>query len=175
MKFLSRLFKGRTDPTESWDTLRSPLPGFDLNTMSFGPLRFGDDIKDAAFIGRPDRIEWVDDNYCTLLYAPEGFQIDFGHGKLAYVGFFIGPDRSQPEHASLKFSMPKLLGGDAGEMVLTPQVDSRALRERLGEPTSEDTDDRESILNYSRRGITMEFELDASSGRLKRWNLFPDS
>jgi len=134
---------------------------------------FGDDFAAAAFLGRPDRFEWTQGEYCELLYAAGGFQIDYDKGRFAYLAFFIGPDEFLPEHSALKFSEPRLLGGAIEGMQLTRDVDTPLLEHMFGPPDSVDTDSDETILYYTRQNITMEFEMDGKTGGLKRWNLYP--
>jgi len=173
MSVLSRLFGKRPDPTLGWGTFSLPLPSFDLGTMRFGTLRFGDGYEGAAFLGRPERFAWTQGDYCELLYASGGFQLDFDHGKFAYAAFFIGLDSYLPKHPALAFSQPRLSGCTPNNTALTRDTD-RALLERLfGEADSMDIEPLEAILYYTRKGVTMEFEMDGKSGGLKRWNLYP--
>lgn len=149
------------------------MPDFDMNEMRFGPLRFGDSFREAAFLGQPDRSDWIEKDYCALLYAAEGFQMDFEKGRFVYLAFFIGPDRCLPEHAALKYCEPQLRGGALDGVSLSSNVDRAVLRQWFGEPEAEDTDAEESILSYTRNQLVMEFEFDGASGHLKRWNIFP--
>ncbi len=174
MSFLDRFFKRSTDPTSRWPPFSLPLPDFDLTEMRFGALRFGDAINAAASLGRPDRIEWTRRDYCELLYASGGFQIDFDNRRFAYLAFFIGPDEVLPQHAALEFSKPRLRGGTYDGIRLSRETDQPRLERLLGAPDSADIDPGETVLYYTQRGVAMEFELDGPTGRLKRWNLYPE-
>jgi len=141
--------------------------------MRFGSLRFGDGLDAAAFLGRPDEFEWTLPEYCELLYASGGFQIEFEKGRLAYIAFFIGPDDLLPTHRALAFSEP-LVHGRAPETIrLSRDCDRSVLERMFGAPDSVDTDCDETILYYTRQNVTMEFEINGKTGQLKRWNLYP--
>ncbi|MBA4018449.1 MAG: hypothetical protein C0483_14880 [Pirellula sp.] len=174
MSFLKRLFGKRDDPTTSWNAQQLPLPDFDWGAMQLANLRFGDPLDAAAILGRPDRFTWGDGDYCELLYARGGFQLDFDQGTWAYAAFFIGPDHHLPDHPAMAFARPRLSGGPAQSIVLSPEVDRARIEQWFGPAESADVDADEAILCYVRQGLTMEFELDGASGRLKRWNLFPE-
>jgi len=142
--------------------------------MQFGRLRFGDALNAAAFLGRPDRFVWTQSEYCELLYASGGFQLDFDGGEFAYAAFFVGPDNSLPKHRALEFSKPRLRGCTPDGIRLSRDTDRELLERLLGLPTSVDTEVRETILFYTRKKIALEFEMDGKTGRLKRWNLYPE-
>jgi hypothetical protein len=173
MGFLDRFLGKRTDPTLGWGVLRPPMPDFDLTVMRFGPLRFGDSFDAAAFLGRPDSFKWSRDDYCELLYATSGFQIDYDDGKFAYLAFFIGPDDYLPNHSALEFSKPQLRGCTPDGIQLSQETDQATLERLFGAAESVDTDPEETILYYTKQNVTMEFEIDEKSGSLKRWNLYP--
>jgi len=173
MNILDRLFGRRPDPTAGWGTSQQPIPDFDLSQMRFGSLRFGDGIEAASFLGRPDRFAWTQADYCELLYARGGFQLDFDKGRFAYLAFFIGPDKFVPTHEGFEFSQPRLRGCAQDGARLSREMDQPALERLVNAPDSADSDAAETILYYTRQGITMEFEMDGKSGRLKRWNLYP--
>ena len=173
MKLIDRLLGRRSDPTLSWPPSTVPMPDFDINTMQFGALHFGDPLEAAASLGRPDRFMWTQDEYCELLYASRGFQLDFDRGKLAYLAFFIGPDEFVPTHSAFQFSKPRVHGVAIDGIELSPGVDRALIEKLLGPPDSVDVDAEEVILFYNRQGITLEFELDGKAGALKRWNLYP--
>jgi hypothetical protein len=173
MSFLDRLIGRRTDPTLGWVTFKLPIPDFDVTAMRFGTLRFGDAFEAAAFLGRPDRFTWTQGKYCELLYASGGFQLDYDCGKFAYAAFFIGPDGFLPKHPALEFSKPRLRGCTPDGIALSRDTDRALLERMFGAADSVDTEPREVILHYTRRGVTMEFEMDGKTGRLKRWNLYP--
>ncbi len=163
----------RSDPTLNWGTFRKPIPDFDVSRMQFGSLRFGDGLKGAAFLGRPDRFSAKERDYCELLYARGGFQLDFDQNRFVYLAFFIAPDACLPEHPGLEFSAPRLRGDSLSGIHLTRLTDRATLERIFGSPESVDADAQEAVLFYSRLRVTMEFELDTRTGRLKRWNLYP--
>lgn len=173
MKLLDHFFRRRSDPTLSWSTSRPSLPAFDVSAMRFGSLRFGDGLEAAAFLGRPDRFTWTSKEYCELLYASSGFQIDCDKTHFAYLAFLIGPDDCQPAHEELKFARPKLRGCTPHEITLSSATTRRKLEESLGNADSVDDEPDEVILSYLRHGVMMEFELDGTAERLKRCNLYP--
>jgi hypothetical protein len=175
MSFLDRLIGRRADPTLGWGTFRLPLPDFDLTAMRFGTLRFGDAFEAAAFLGRPDRFTWTQGEYCELLYASGGFQLDFDCAKFVYAAFFIGPDGFLPKHPALEFSKLRLCGCTPNGITLSRDTDRAGIESLFGAPDSVDTEPKEVILYYTGQSVTMEFEMDGRTGQLKRWNLYPHS
>jgi hypothetical protein len=111
MNFLQRLQRRLNDPTVHRGSFRPLLPDFDVNEMRFGPLRFGAELNEAAFLGMPDRTGWGEKDYRVMLYAAEGFEIGFEKGKFVSLSFLMGPDRCLPEHPALRFCKPRLRGG----------------------------------------------------------------
>ncbi len=174
MAIFERAPGARVDPSRDWEEFKLPLPDFDVGKMRFGALALGAPLESAAFLGRPDRLRWTEMDYFEMLYAAGGFQADVEGGRIAYLAFFIGPDEFLPAHRPLAFSRPRLVGAGEGgaEVVLSPDVGRERLEALLGPPASVDTDDDETVVYYSREGVTMEFEL-APDGKLKRWNLYP--
>lgn len=170
MTFLDSLLGREPDPTRGWPKIDSILPELDIRQMTLGPLRFGDELGAAAFLGRPDLFNWTVDGYCELVYARCGLQIDFDQGRLAFIAFLIGPDEFLPSVSGMTFAQPRIAGGGT----FTSATDGNDVRGLFGPPESEDEDSEETILNYSRQGVSMEFELN-QDGRLKRWNLYPEA
>jgi hypothetical protein len=162
-----------TDPTLKWGSFTLPIPDVDMTKMAFGTLRFGDEFTAAAFLGRPDRCKWTQPEYCELLYASGGFQVDYDRGRFAYIAFFIGPDKFLSKHRALEFSKPRLHGCVPAGIRLSRDTNRALLEQLFGAANSVDTEPRETILCYTRQGIVMEFEMDGKTGRLKRWNLYP--
>jgi len=139
-----------------------------------GEMRFGDALDTAQQYGRPDKFSWSSRDYCELLYANAGFQIDFDEGKFCYAAYFIGPDgRYTPYHADLRFSRPRLLLDSLHPVALSQQIEPNAIERALGEPKARDVDAEETILFFDRDGLTLEFEFDGPSQRLKRFNVYP--
>ena len=168
MSILDRLLGAQPDPTKDWPIEPPPPAAFDLTHRAFGSLIFGGSLESAKSLGRPDRFEWTQPDYCELLYARSGFQIDFSHGSFGYLAFFLGPDALLPRHPDMTFSQPEL-----GEGIRLTDDTSRAqLDACFGLPDAEDTDENETILFYTRNGIAVEFEY-ARNGLLKRCNLYP--
>jgi hypothetical protein len=173
MNLFDRILRRRADPTLNWGSLSPPIPELDVELMRFGTLQFGDGFDAAAFLGRPDRFEWTQKDYCELLYASGGFQIDYDKGRFAYLAFFIGPDDLLPSHAALRFSTPLLRGSTVDGVRLSSGTDRLLLERLFGKADLADTDPEEVILYYTRNGVTMEFEMDGNTRQLKRWNLYP--
>lgn len=173
MSFLDRLFGKQPDPTEGWAMTCASLPDFEISEMRFGSLRFGDTVDSAGFLGRPDRVKWARDGNGELLYISGGFLLEFEAGEFAYLAFFIGPDDLLPDPA-VSFSQPRLHGGAAQGMRLTIETNRAALERVFGTADMVDTEPDETVLTYTRQGVTMEFELDGPGGYLKRWNLYPE-
>ena len=172
MNFLERLLGRGKDPTLKWKPFSPPIPDFDLTDMRFGSLRFGDGYEAAAFLGRPNRCEWMQGCDCTLLYASGGFEIGFDKDRLISIAFFIGPDELLPKDTALEFAKPRLRGCTPDGVQLSPEVDQRFVEQLFGAAESIDADADETILFYTREGVGMDFELDGKNGRLKRWNLY---
>lgn len=173
MSILDLILGRRKDPTREWGKTISELPEYDLEQMRFGTLRFGDPINAASSLGRPEQFQFIQAEYCELIYASLGFQIDFEEGRLACILFFIGPDEFQPKDPKLRFSKPRVRGCLSKNVQLSEAVDRSELERMFGSPKSVDVDDDETILFYELRGTTMEFEFDGKTGRLKLWKLFP--
>ncbi len=173
MNFLDRLLGKRIDPTREWKGFSLPIPEFDINEMRFGSLSFGDGFESAAFLGRPDALRWTQPQYCELLYSSGGFQLDYDKERFACLAFFIGPDDYLPKHRDLQFSKPRLRGCTPDGVQLSRDTDQAKLEQLFATPDSTDAEPRETILYYTKKNVTMEFELEGKSGRLKRWNLYP--
>ena len=170
MGILDALLGRQNDPTMAWPPTEFAMPDFDLESMSFGPLHFGCELHEAQPFGKPDRFTWSGKNTSELLFARNGFQLDFEADRLIYIAFFIGHDRFLPDHPALSLSKPKI----KGVVQLTNETSIGDLCRLFGTPTSEDRDGEEIILNFSRSGVVLEFELN-TSGFLKRLNLFPEA
>ena len=168
MKLLDLLSGRRVDPTAAWPVRDYDVPAVDLSRMPFGALRFGASLQEALYFGRPESFSWSRKDYCELLYARGGFQLDFERGNLSYVAFFVGQDACLPDHPALSFTKPRIKGGGQ----LTQETRKDDLQKLFGSIESEDVDSEETILTFLRSGVTLEFELNAE-GYLKRWNLFP--
>jgi hypothetical protein len=170
---LDKLSGRRPDPTLNWPAGTTTTPQLNIAEKRVGELRFGDALDAAKQCGRPDRFSFLNPDYCELLYANAGFQIDFKEGKFCYVAYFIGPDgRHTPDHPELRFSRPRLLVDALHPIALSQQLEANAIERLLGEPKSRDTDAEETILFYNLAGLTLEFEFDGPTRRLKRFNAY---
>ena len=164
-------FLGRkADPTFAWPAIAFPLPELDLSTGTLGTLKLVSTLEEAACFGKPDFFKWSDADSCELLYAQQGFQLEFEKSRLTYIAFFINKDEFLPRHPKLRFSEPLIKSfGQLG-----PKTDSETLKTLFGKPDSEDIDTDETILLFKRQGIILEFELNENQ-LLKRLNLvLPD-
>ena len=172
---LQKLSGQKPDPTITWPAATATTtPELNVAEWRLGSIRFGDALNAAQQYGRPDRFTWLSPDYCELLYANAGFQIDFDRGMLCYVAYFIGPDgQFTPDHPALRFSRPRALVEALNPIALSQQLEASALEKLLGEPIDKDVDEDETILFYERTGLTLEFEFDAQSNRLKRFNAYP--
>lgn len=171
ISLIERVRPATEDPTAEWaDTCAQATPAFDWSDLRLGPIAFGDPLEKAEPLGRPDRFRWTQPGYCELLYARRGLQIDFDRGRFAYLAWFIGRDSVTPDHPDMTFCTPAL----DDELALTRDMGIDDLRAHLGAPVSEDVGEDETVLFYTGGGVVLEFEFDGE-GRLKRWNLYPES
>lgn len=175
MSLFSRIFGRALDPAIDWSPFEPPIPDLDVSTMSFGPLKFGDRLEEASFLGRPERFVWKQGTDCELLYASGGFLMEFSEGKFGYLAFFIGPDEWLPKEEPVSFCSPHVCGAVPDGTQLSGDIEQAALEHLFGPADSRDVDPDEISLFYSRQKVTMEFELNGRTGKLKRWNLYPDS
>jgi hypothetical protein len=153
MNLLNRLLRRRIDPTANWGPSTGRIPDFDWVTMRFGPLQFGAPLEAAAFLGRPDHFRSTKDSYAQLIYTSKGFQVDFDHGRLAYLAFLIGPEPWPTDDPPVSFSQPWLHGVGPDRIQLTQQTDQTTLKRLFGTPDSIDTDQDETILQYNHHRI----------------------
>ncbi|PKL41528.1 MAG: hypothetical protein CVV41_18230 [Candidatus Riflebacteria bacterium HGW-Riflebacteria-1] len=169
MGFFDFLFGNKEDPTKDWPVTDFSTPDFVMQEQSFGRLHFGCELADAQHFGRPDLFVWRDNDYCELVYACHGFQLDFEEGRLCYIAFFIGPDSCLPNLPGMVFSQPCF------EKVaqFTQKTTSQDLVDLFGEPISEDFDSEEIVRNFVHSRLVFECEL-TPEGFLKRLNLFPE-
>jgi hypothetical protein len=156
------------DPTRTWPQMAIAAPRVDSAQNAIGPLHFGEELAAARVLGRPASLRWTQPGYCELLYAPAGFQIDFDAGRLAYATFFIAADSGRPRGASIVFSTPVVDGTR-----LTGTLSMKRIEALFGMPAAKDVDEDETILNYLRGKLTIEFE--GSAAGLKRVNVYPTS
>jgi len=168
MTFLDRLMGRQPNPTHAWPIVELSQPEINLEDIRLHSLRFGDALNSAQCLGRPDTFRGSENDYCELLYARYGFQIDFDSGRFAYLAFYIGPDAKTSQLKGLEWSHPHITG--AGN--LTATITDSQITGWLGAAGDEEKDGNESTLFYPKGEITMEFEFNAD-GCLKRWNLYP--
>lgn len=168
MGILSALFGGKPDPTREWPPAMGPAPELDVATGKLGNLAFEAPVEDARFLGRPDEAKWERGGILHLLWARRGLQIEFVDGHFTYAAWFIGPDPFTPQHRDLKFARPHPVGGPE----LSGSTTEAELSAWLGEPDRRLPDDEETVLEWAKGELLLEFEL-TPSGHLKRWNVFP--
>lgn len=154
------------NPTENWPRISMPAPNINLSRGTIGSMRFGDDLASASVFGRPNTFRWTQADYCELVYADAGFQIDFALGRLAYAAFFLGPDAHLPAGAT--FSRPRI----ASSNCLSKDTSEKDIEAVFGTPKFRDCDEKEIILFYDEKWLTLEFEC-TPSGKLKRLNVYP--
>jgi hypothetical protein len=170
MKLVERFLHDSSDPTERWAPAVWTAPAFDWSDLRFGPICFGDPLERAEPLGRPDIFRRTLPGYCEMIYLRAGFQIDFDDGRFAYIAYFIASDPQEENHPDMGYSTPVL----DDELTLTPDVLADDIKQKLGPPSDEQIDIDETVLVYAGGGIVVEFEFDAD-GRLKRWNLYPQT
>ena len=161
------LLAGAPDFVVRWPELPVAAPDIDPANAAIGPLTFGCALEAASVFGRPTRFVGSERDYCELLYAAAGFQIDFDSGHLAYAAFFVAADELLPA-LDITFCEVRLRGIGVLTWASTPR-DVEAL---LGPPTSRDDDPDESVWCYEMETVTVELEF-GSTGKLKRVNVFP--
>jgi len=54
---LKQLLSKKPDPTATWGHATDSPPALDFQTISFGPITFGDPLSKAASFGRPESVE----------------------------------------------------------------------------------------------------------------------
>jgi hypothetical protein len=172
MSLLDRMMGRRPDPTESWEPFQLPIPDFDPTERCFGSLKFADEISAASFLGRPTRVQWSKSDYIELLYATGGFQVDFDHGRFAYLTFFIRLDERIASKVEITCAEPLLRTNGQNLVRFSKSSTADELKRLFGQPTTTDNDEDESVLSFDRNRLTLEFELN-SEQLLKRWSVFP--
>jgi len=169
MGFLSFLFGGKPDPTREWPPALGPAPEFDVERMTLGSLAFGGSLDEAKFLGRPEESRWISGRVLQLLWARRGLLLEFEDGRLSFLAWIIGPDLVAPTHRDLRFARPHPVGGP----VLDGRTSEQDLTAWLGPPGGRDKDEDETILEWEKDGLILEFEL-TPAGCLKRWNVYEE-
>ena len=158
----------RADPTTAWPTTCVGTPQLRLDDPGVGPIRFGSALDGARVFGRPDRFHaHTDKQYCELTYFSAGFQIDFDRDRMAYISYFLGPDLYVPSKKVL-FCRPELSIGVTADRMWTMET----IESYFGRPTAVDNGSGETVVFYTHKALTLEFELNGES-RLKRLNAYP--
>ena len=158
------------DVTKNWPVKQVDLPDLDLFDLSLGELELDSPIEVASGMGKPTCFEWADDNYCELIYARNGLELDYEDGKLCYMAFFIGDDEFVPDITELQYA--ELVVHNYDKKTLFNNKTTKAeLIDFLGRPISEDYDSDETILIFDFDGTCMECELNLD-GMLKRINIY---
>lgn len=168
-RLLSMLKRSAPDPTREWPRTGIATPPVDTRRGTIGPLSFGRELAAARVWGRPDSLRWTQPDYCELVYAAAGFQVDFDAGRLAYVAYFIADDASLPKKTPVVFSTPVVDGTR-----LTSGLSAKRIEGLFGPPDASDREEDEWVLTYVRGPVTAEFE-GAEAGTLKRVNAYPTS
>ncbi len=156
-----------TEPVTVWPDIAVDAPTIDPVRGRIGPLAFGAELAAARVFGRPTRFSHPGRDYCELLYAAAGFQVDFDHSRLAYAAFFVAPDALLPDPGII-FCKVRL--ADLG--VLTWASRPGDVQALLGVPWSRDDGADESVWAYRGPVATLELEF-GDTGGLKRVNVFP--
>jgi hypothetical protein len=177
MSFLNRLLGKKTtppDPTLDWpayqDIERTVIP----HEGKFGDLKFGDSIDAARLFGKPARVRWIEDSYCSLNYQQAGFQLDFEHGSLVYFALFANRPIDDSElNDDFNPTIIHLQKADGKTAQLSKASKRSDIEILLGKPNSIDFENDETVLYYKLENLTLEFELLANDGVLMRMNLFP--
>jgi len=180
MKFLQRLLGTKTggppNPTIDWPEPQNVELNLVPHEGRLGNLRFGASIENARIFGKPSRFRWIRNNYCELLYAQAGFQIDFDGGQFGYMAFFINRHVAEPDIAGgFDLAIVNLLLADGGTGQLTKESKRDVIEGYYGTATRIDDDDDEIVLHYEIAGVTMEFELDPNDKTLMRLNLYANT
>lgn len=165
---LAALFGGKPDPTREWPPAAGPAPEFDLATGKLGALAFEAPLEDARFLGKPDEAKWQPGGILQLTWARRGLQLEFVDGHFTYAAWFIGPDAFAPQHRDLKFARPRPAGGPE----LSGSTTEAELLAWLGDPDRRLPDDEETVLEWSKGEVLLEFELTPAN-LLKRWSVYP--
>lgn len=178
MKLLDRIFgkkrSNQPDPTVDWPCPVAIEPELVPHEGRFCDLAFGAPMDAARKFGKPSRCRWLEDEYCELLYAQAGFQIEFEAGRLAYLAFFVNQPAAMPDvEGGFDAAVVKLrlTGGRTGQL---SHESTRDDIERLfGSPARMEEEPDETILTYLVAGFTMEFEMQPEGGTLVRFNIYP--
>lgn len=175
-RILGRKSSDPPDPTADWPD--PPNVGLILvpHEGRLGDLKFGDPIHHARSFGKPTAIRWIQNDYCELLYARAGMQIDFDGGRFAYMAFFMNRHVAEPGIAGgfdPALVNLQLASGWTGQLSRKTKRD--VIEGCFGNPSQIDADDNETILTYEFAGITLEFEMHPDEGTVMRLNLYPSA
>ncbi len=177
MSYLNRLLGKKStppDPTLDWPTYQDIERIVIPHEGRFGDLKFGDSIDLAKSFGKPSKVRWIEDTYCTLNYSQAGFQLDFEHQSLVYFALFANrPINDQEFNNDFNLTIIHLQLADGKTAHISKESKRSDIEELFGKPTSIDFDDDETILYYNYKTLTVEFELQANDGVLMRMNLYP--
>lgn len=170
MGFFDRILGRQKDPTAEWPPFSLPIPEYDMSEMRFGALGFGDEMAKAAFLGKPDSVNWIAKDLCEMQYRRGGFYLYFDEGKFTSVAFFIAPSDSYNEGEVTAFSEPVLRGSVPYGTKLTSAVDIARIHALFGPPEEVEETDEDHTLYYEHNGADMEFDLDGN-GKLTGWTV----
>jgi hypothetical protein len=163
---------GPRNPTKDWP-LEGILPPFDLNSRSFGFLRFCDNLESARRLGRPDQCNYLKktDSWC-LEYNSRGYHLSFTKDRLVDAFFFIGTGGEFRLKPSDPKAQPLLSTGER----LHENMQQADIIRLFGPPAPQEEFDDEfdddcTTLDYPGSNVSMEFEFN-SDGKLSYWHLF---
>jgi len=140
----------------------------------FGDLKFGAPLEDAMSFGRPVRFRWIQKDYCELLYARRGFQIDFEDNRFASAAFFMDQHVAEPDVAGgFDPALLNLVLRDDNIGELSRRSTRDVITGYFGSPSQIDSDTDETILTFEVAGLTLEFEMHPKTNTLMRFNIYP--
>lgn len=178
MRLLDHIFGKKPtnppDPTVDWPDLQVVELTLVPYEGRLSDLKFGAPIEHAKAFGKPSRFRWVQNDYCELIYARQGFQIDFDGGRFQYLSFFMDRHEAESDIAGgfeLALVGIQLAGGRSGQICRESRRE--VIDGYFGSVARIDSDNDETILYYEVAGLTMEFEMHPKHGTLMRWNIYP--
>ena len=163
---LDRLKGLPPDPTADWPQLNPTTPAIDWSGGTIGGVRFRANLESARGVfGKPSEVKWIDKNYCSLIYASAGFEVDFQNDRLASAAILTQIDCYSS--AGITPTSSQIDGFSFSQHTTLDDVTRRF--DKAEQP--HDVDDEEIIVTYERHGLSVEFEFTLER-TLKRLNLF---
>ncbi len=178
MSLLDRIFGKKVatppDPTVNWPASVVRVLPLAPYEGQYGDLKFGAPIDAARSLGKPSRFRWIQNDYCELLYARAGFQIDFEGDRFAYIAFFTDRHVAEPDvEGGFDLAVVDLRLPGNKSIQFSRESTRDVIEKYFGNSTRTDTDDDETILTYEFSGLTMELEMNPTRATLMRLNLYP--